>query len=91
LPVISPDPSRKAPPDLSPFEAQRGRRIHATSSGWRNRVIESEIDSSVASIVGFVLSNALGSSPQTLLFSHHAFAGAVHKLPIINLRFREEL
>jgi len=45
----------------------------------RNRVIVSEIDSCLASIVGFVASHAVISSPETPSFSHHGFGGSLQE------------
>jgi len=63
--------------------------VLAPSSALRNRDIVSEIDSSLASIVGLVASNAVISSPDTPLSSYldfpaHFRAMGVGKFPNLN-------
>jgi hypothetical protein len=61
--------------------APHGSGVFATAISQRISFDEANGDDFTELIVGFVASNAFISVPKTLLFLHHAFHGALHRLP----------
>ena len=72
------DASRKAPSAFAKkFDADCWRGVFETSISSRFGVEYADVDESITAFVGVVESKAFNSSPETPLFSRHAFPGAV--------------